>query len=248
MIELLHGDCLEAMKKLPNNCIDLCYADPPFFTQSKRKSRVTEFNDKWASLEEYVCWIKDRVKEIYRLLINTGSFYFHCDWHAGHYLKIMCDKVFGYDNFQNEIIWAYKTGGATKRRWNRKHDTIFLYTKSDKYTFNLERERIYYKKSFFTTKKDEQGRWYLDALPVDTWQIPSVINVSKERTDYPTQKPEVLLEKIIKASSNENDLVLDPVCGSGTTGVACKKLNRNFIGIDSNLEAIKISKERLGIK
>jgi len=156
-----------------------------------------------------------RIAELFRVLKPTGSFYLHCDPTASHYLKLVLDSIFcskGGD-FINEIIWCYRTGGATKRRWSRKHDTIFFYTKSDNFLFNCEKERVYYDKPFFNPKIDNQGKYYEDVLPVDWWQIPAVINVSKERLGYPTQKPEKLLERIIKASSNEGDLVADFFCG-----------------------------------
>jgi len=156
----------------------------------------------------------------------------------------MLDEIFGEENFQNEIIWAYRTGGATKRRWSRKHDSIYFYTKTNKYTFNLTKERIYYDKPFFSPQQDEQGRWYADVLPIDVWEIPAVINVSKERVGYPTQKPEALLEKIIKASSNKDDVVLDAFCGCGTTIAVAQRLGRKWIGIDISPTAIKVIKDR----
>lgn len=182
---------------------------------------------------------------MYRVLKPTGSFYLHCDWHAGHYLKVMLDDVFGMYNFQNEIVWCYRTGGASQKRWCRKHDTIFFYTKSNDYTFNLQKERLYYDKPFFTKLKDKTGKYYADVLPVDWWQMKAVINVSKERLNYPTQKPESLLTRIISASSNFNDIVLDAFCGCGTTIAVAHKLSRRWIGIDISPDAIALTSQRL---
>jgi len=199
----------------------------------------------WKPLARYLYYMMERLEACKRVLKPTGSIYLHCDWHASHYLKMVMDEVFGYENFQNEIVWLYRTGGGTKRRFSRKHDIIFFYSKTNNFVFNLERERIYYKKPFFNPQQDEKGRWYADVLPIDVWEIPAVINVSKERVGYPTQKPEKLLERIIKASSNEGNIVLDPFCGCGTTIVVAHKLNRRWIGIDINEQAIKVIKQRI---
>ena len=211
--KLICGDNLEEIPKLPKESVDLVYIDPPFFTHKQYEvvwgdeAEVRSYKDRWeGGIEHFISWLKPRVKAMYEVLKPTGSFYLHCDWHANAHIRIMLDEIFGEENFQNEIIWAYRTGGATKKRWSRKHDTIYFYTKSNKYTFNLTKERIYYEKPFFTSEKDEQGRWYADVLPVDVWEIPAVINVSKERVGYPTQKPEALLDRIIKASSNKGDV------------------------------------------
>ena len=184
------------------------------------------------NIDAYVGWLKPRLQKCYNALKPTGSIYVHLDWHAVHYVKVAMDEIFGMKNFQNEIIWCYRTGGATKKRFSRKHDNILLYSKTDDFTFNLYKDRIYYEKPFFDPKQDEDGRYYADVLPVDYWEIPAVINVSKERIGYPTQKPEDLLERIIKASSDEGDIVLDPFCGCGTTITVAQRLKRKWIGID----------------
>lgn len=174
---------------------------------------------------------------------DTGSIYLHIDPKMSHYIRLMMDDHF--INFQNEIIWAYQTGGASKKRWSRKHDTILFYTLDDKrYTFNTQRERQRYEKPFFGTSVDEQGAYY-DVIVRDVWNFKAVLNISKQRTGYPTQKPLDMLERIVVASSNEGDVVLDPFCGSGTTLVAAKKHNRRYIGIDVNTEALAVSQKRL---
>lgn len=250
--KLICGDNLEALKTIKSESVDLIYIDPPFFTHKqyevvwKDEAEVRSYKDRWeGGIEHFIGWLKPRVQLMYEVLKPTDSFYIHCDWHANAHIRIMLDEIFGEENFQNEIIWAYRTGGATKKRWSRKHDTIYFYTKTNKYTFNLTKERIYYDKPFFSPQQDEQGRWYADVLPVDVWEIPAVINVSKERVGYPTQKPEALLERIIKASSNKNDVVADFFCGCGTTIAVAQQLGRRWIGIDISPTAIKVIQERL---
>jgi site-specific DNA-methyltransferase (adenine-specific) len=184
------------------------------------------------------------LSELHRVLKPTGSLYLHCDVRMSAYLRLMLDALFGRANFRNEIAWAYRTGGAGKRRFARKHDAILFYTASDDYIFHPQRERVRYRKRFFSAQQDEHG-FYADVLLRDVWEIPAVINVSSERTGYPTQKPSTLLERIVAASSNEGDLVLDPYCGSGTTLVAAQKLGRRWIGIDASEEAVKAARKRL---
>lgn len=199
-------------------------------------------------LMAYLTMMCIRLIELHRVLKDTGSIYLHCDPTASHYLKIIMDAIFGPKNFQNEIVWGYRTGGLSKKRWAQKHDIIFFYTKTNKYTFNPIRERIYYDKPFFNPNIDDQGRYYADVYLRDVWddeEVKPVINVSKERIGYPTQKPESLLLRIIRASSNEGDIVLDPFCGCGTAIVAAQRLNRRWIGIDITHLAISVMKWRL---
>jgi site-specific DNA-methyltransferase (adenine-specific) len=182
--------------------------------------------------------------QLQRVLKPTGSLYLHCDAKMSAYLRLMLDALFGRDNFRNEIIWAYRTGGTSKKHFSRKHDVILFYTASAEYTFHPRRERVRYRKRFFGAQQDEHG-FYTDVLLRDVWDIPAVINVSSERTGYPTQKPLALLERIVAASSNAGDLVLDPFCGSGTTLVAAQKLGRGWIGIDVSEEAAQVTRARL---
>lgn len=182
--------------------------------------------------------------ELRRVLKDTGSLYLHCDVRMSHYLRLMLDALFGRERCRNEIVWAYRTGGAGKRHFARKHDAILFYTASDDYTFHPQRERVRYRKRFFDAQRDAHG-YYADVLLRDVWEIPAVINVSSERTGYPTQKPLALLERIIAASSNADDVVLDPYCGSGTTLVAAQKLGRRWIGIDASEEAVRMARARL---
>jgi site-specific DNA-methyltransferase (adenine-specific) len=182
--------------------------------------------------------------QLQRVLKPTGSVYLHCDVRMSAYLRVMLDALFGRAQFRNEIAWAYRTGGAGRRAFARKHDAILFYTSSDDYTFHPQTERVRYRTRFFGAQQDADG-YYADVLVRDVWDIPAVINVSTERTGYPTQKPLVLLERIVAASSNPGDVVLDPFCGSGTALLAAQKLGRSWIGMDASEEAVKLSKQRL---
>ncbi len=213
------------------------------------------------SLLAYLVSVTLRVVEIHRVLKPTGSFYLHCDPTASHYLKLILDTVFcplG-GEFQNEIVWCYSIGGKSKKRFGRKHDVILFYTKSDRYTFNPKGAAIPRKQnSHMKLKTDADGRqyqekkdrktgkvykYYLDEgkIAEDYWtDIETLNRGEKERLGYPTQKPEALLERIIKASSNEGDTVLDAYCGSGTTIFVANRLNRRWIGIDMNHQSISL--------
>lgn len=193
----------------------------------------------------YTIYMTLRIIELRRVLKETGALYLHCDPTASHYLKIVLDIVFGKDAFRNEIIWSYRTGGVSKKHWARKHDVILFYAKP-KYQHNPMQERIYYDKAFFTSKVDKTGKHYADVYLRDVWEdIKPLLNLSKERTGYPTQKPVALLERIITASSQEGDIVLDPFCGGGTTCEAAAKLGRRWIGIDIEPRARELLAERL---
>ena len=238
---LLCGDNLDILAKIPKESIDLIYIDPPFFTNKQYEvvygtnAERRGFSDKWkGGIEQYIEWLKQRVQLMYETLRPTGSFYLHCDWHANAHIRIMLDQIFGYKNFQNEIIWHYGLGGSSPKRFPRKHDTILFYTKTNDYKFYPEMVPASSQKMKGQFKKVD-----------DVWDIPSINNMAKERTGYPTQKPEKLLERIIKASSSEGDVVADFFCGSGTTLVVAQRLNRRWIGIDISPAAIKLAEERL---
>jgi len=217
-----------------------------------RVSQVMQAFEKFLGQSDmlaYLSMMAPRLIELQRVLKSTGSIYLHCDPTASHYLKMLMDAIFGKQVFQNEIVWCYKTGGATKRRFARKHDILLFYTKSETdYLFNPQKEKSYmmhtygFKKSDFQTDESGQYAW---VIAKDWWEIPSVGSADKQRLGYPTQKPEKLLEKIIMASSNEGDIVLDPFCGCGTTIAVAQRLNRHWIGIDITHLAITLIKHRL---
>ena len=204
------------------------------------------------SLLAYLVHMTQRIVEIHRVLKPTGSFYLHCDPTASHYLKLVCDAVFcgqGGD-FLNEILWCYKSGGASKNWYARKHDTLFLYCKGKNYTFNPQKEKSYMKPSSGknpaqTYYKDQDGSYTL-VYTKDWWTDIGMLSTdAKERLGYPIQKPESLLERIIRASSNEGDTVLDAYCGCGTTVAVAQRLGRRWIGIDITYQSIALILKRL---
>jgi site-specific DNA-methyltransferase (adenine-specific) len=313
------GDNLEQLPKLPDQCVDLIYIDPPF--NSNRNYEVfwgetkekRSFEDRHASTAAYIDFMRPRCVELHRVLKPTGSFYYHCDWHASHYVKIMLDQIFGENQFINEIIWKRTTShGDSKqgsKHFGRIHDTLFLYTRDPKkYIWNQQyvahnpeyieshyanidengrrymwdnitgpggaaKGNPYYEvlgvKNFWRYSQEKmktliaEGRVaippkgktprykrYLDeskGLPVGTvWDDISPVNSqAKESLGYPTQKPLPLLERIIKSSSNSNDIVLDAFCGCGTALVAAENLSRQWIGIDVSPTACRVMAKRM---
>ena len=245
--QLFCMDNLEFMKQLPDKCIDLIYSDILYNTGKKFK----DFDDNLGTPQEAIQWYEPRLIEMKRVLKDTGSIYLQCDYRLVHYLKVEMDNIFGIHNFQNDIVWCYNGGGISKKRFNRKHDNILFYTKSNKFVFNTQYQP-YNKNSAkrLLNKhrgKDKSNRINIGTPMIDWWtDIKCIVNPENvEYTDYNTQKPEALLERIIKASSNEGDIVADFFCGSGTTCVVAKELHRYYIGCDTNSRAIKLTRERL---
>ena len=194
----------------------------------------------------YLATMAIRIIEMHRILKPTGSLYLHCDPTASHYLKIVLDAIFGAKNFRNEIVWAYRSGGVSKNWFGRKHDIILFYTKNSRniHTFNVQKERSYnrdfkpYRFKGVEEFEDSDGRWYTMPSMRDIWEIDMVGRTSNERASYPTQKPIALYKRIIEASSNAGDLVLDPFAGCGTTTIAAEQLGRQWVGIDLTYLAI----------
>lgn len=268
------GDNLQIMQGMESDSVDLIYLDPPFFSNRHYEviwgddQETQSFGDRWeGGIEHYIGWMSERLKEMHRILKPTGTIYLHADFHAIHYLKIEMDKIFGVKKFQNEIIWSYGARATVRNSgFPQKHDSILVYNKTKNYTYNT----IYkpYKDQDFKryNKEDENGRYALikrkrsngevyygksyvkDGVPeTDVWDIPTMASTSKERLGYPTQKPLSLLERIIKASSNPGDIVLDPFCGCGSALEAADKLNRQYMGIDVSPTACPVVAKRLGI-
>ena len=209
------------------------------------------------AMKAYLTYMAQRIIEMHRILKDTGSLYLHCDPTASHYFKVLLDEIFGKNSFRNEIIWCYKRPSTPKQRQlPRLHDVIFWYSKGKKWTFNGDKIRIPYAKSSLDragyaanmSKMTDGGVVELKEggkLPEDWWDIPMLKGNSKESTGYPTQKPLALLHRIIKVSSNENDIVMDPFCGCATTCVAAQQLCRKWIGIDIEKQAADILVRRL---
>jgi len=316
------GDNLEQLKKLPDACIDLIYIDPPFnsnrnyevFWGETKEKRA--FEDRHESTKAYIDYMRPRCVELARVLKKTGSFYYHCDWHASHYVKVMLDQIFGENNFQSEIVWKRTSAHNDPNKYGNVHDNIFFYSGSKKgYTWNPQytpytQEYIddewqklpsgrYFKGENMLDPQNKmeeydfmgtKARWrtnaagmlehwnspqtevpnshgrillrkdgvprkrcrivFLDEMPgvpLQTWwgDISPLAGGSAERLGYPTQKPLLLLERLIKSSSNENDIVLDAFCGCGTALVAAQKLKRQWIGIDISPTACRVMAKRL---
>jgi len=262
------GDNLSLLKSLPDESVALIYIDPPFNSgkvqkrvnakaiavdaeQSERvgfqgKNYVLEvsgensYND---SFDDFLGFIRPRMEEAHRVLKPNGALYFHIDYREVHYCKVMLDEVFGRENFLNEIIWAYDYGAKTKSRWPVKHQNILYYVKDrDNYVFHQERcDRIpYMAPGLVTSEKAQAGK-----VPTDVWWLTIVSPTGKEKTGYPTQKPEKLLQRIIEVCTEEGDVVLDFFAGSGTTGAVAYKLKRKFIMADNNPEALEVIRKRL---
>lgn len=300
---VIRGECVSACAYLKEQGIqvDLVYIDPPFasgadyakkvyirrnpkiaqaITQAERELDIDElktfeekmYGDVWDK-EKYLNWMYENLMAIKSVMSETASIYVHLDWHIGHYVKILMDEIFGEDNFKNELIWCYKERESSKNYYNRKHDTIYFYTKSEDYIFNYkaiweeyskvtlkkfkftdengEKYRLRYKdgRNDPTEESDETYRQYLkDAqgtLPRDWFELAIVNQAALEREEYATQKPEKLLERFIKASSNKGMLVADFFGGSGVTAAVANKLGRRFIHCDIGLNSIQITRDRL---
>ena len=316
---LFVGDCIDGLSSLPDGIGDLFYVDPPFFSNRNyfanagKASQRKIFTDRWqGGLNEYCTWMESLLRECRRVIKNTGSIYLHCDHHASHYVKVLLDKIFGYANFRNEIIWkrqnAHNDWSQGARHFGRIHDVIFLYTASEKYVWNPVFapydtdyvERAYRFKEEGTGRRYALGdlsgpggaskgnpryaflgvtrNWrysearmqklleagmivqttsgsvplrkrYLDEMRgtqvQDIWDDIKPVNSGAEKVGYPTQKPRKLLERIISASSNEGDLLIDPLFGSGSSLLTASKLGRRWIGIDSSAYACSLTRKQL---
>lgn len=221
-----------------------------------------QYGDIWSN-DEYLQFMYERLIVMRELLSDKGTLFLHCDWHRCHQLKLILDEIFGGDHFRNEIIWSYSTLGRPTDRFAQKHDTIFSYGKTEDTFFNVEGAKIPYSEEYIKThfrdvddqgrqcrKRFDAGKWrtyYPDSgmIPNDVWDIPYENSMSKKRLDYPTQKPEALLERLIKSTTVEGDLVFDCFMGSGTTQAVAMKLGRRFIGADINLGSIQTTTKRL---
>lgn len=239
-VTIFHGPNEQVLPTIQDKSIDLIYIDPPFNTGKVQKNHAGSYQD---TFSDFDAWLTPKLLEAKRLLKDSGSFFLHLDYREIHYAKVLCDKVFGRESFQNEIIWAYDYGGRSKSKWSCKHDTILWYTVDPKnYTFNFgDMDRIpYMAPGLVGPEKAARGK-----TPTDVWWQTIVPTQGKERTGYPTQKPIQILQRIVKVHTNPGDTVLDFFAGSGTTGDAACGLGRNAILVDQNEEAIKVMKLRL---
>ena len=268
---LAHGDNMQFMKYLleekdMKGKLKLIYIDPPFFSKatydavihlktsdSAKTSPIKYFayDDTWQhDMSEYLKMLCRRLYLMKELLADDGTIWVHLDWHVVHYVKIFMDAIFGEDNFINEIIWHYKSGGSGKKHFARKHDTILVYSKTKKYYFAPAKEKSYnrgfkpYRFKGVKEYKDDLG-WYTMVTMKDVWNVDMVGRTSSERTGYATQKPEALLERIIEGATVEGDLCADFFSGSGTLAATCEKLGRKWICCDGSSLATSSTIKRL---
>ena len=270
MEKVIQGDCLEVLSTLGNETIDLIYLDPPFFTNNIQKLKTRDgnkeflYSDIWESHQEYTKFLFDRLKELHRVLKKDGSIFFHCDKNSAHIVRYLLDDIFGVKQFHSEIIWYYKRWSNSKKGLLPSHQTIYFYSKTKKFKFktlynsysettNIDQilqKRVKDKNGKTIYAKDENNKTISSdikkGVPLnDVWEIPYLNPKAKERVGYPTQKPILLLERIIEIASNKGDTILDPFCGSGTTLVAGKLNNRKVIGIDQSIDAVNLTNSRL---
>jgi site-specific DNA-methyltransferase (adenine-specific) len=267
--EILLGDNLELLPDFPDEAFDLVYADPPFNTGKRQVRRTLEtladangdrrgfggrryrtrvlaessYRDRF---EDYLGFLEPRLREIRRVLAVSGTLYLHLDYREAHAVKLLCDELFGRECFLNEIVWAYDYGARTRRRWPAKHDTILVYVKDpERYWFDshaVDREP-YMAPGLVGAEKAARGK-----LPTDVWWHTIVSPTGREKTGYPTQKPEGLVRRMVQASTRPGERCLDPFAGSGTLGAVARALGRGFVLIDESPEAVEVASGRLGLE
>jgi site-specific DNA-methyltransferase (adenine-specific) len=267
---LILGDNLKVMAALLpefEGRLDLIYADPPFFTNKLYTARIGRgedsrrplewqlaegYGDHWANMDDYLDFLYPRLALMYRLLAPHGTLYLHLDWHADACARVLLDELFGRDRLLNEVIWTYHGPSPIRRAFNRKHDTILVYTKGDHYTFNADAVREPYNpntvRTFHSSARAGFGKipnLERGKVPEDWWYFPVVARLHNERTGYPTQKPEALLERILLASSNPGDLAADFFCGSGTFPLIAARHGRRFLACDGTWRAVHTTRSRL---
>jgi site-specific DNA-methyltransferase (adenine-specific) len=264
--QVLLGDNLDLMPGFDDGSFQLVYADPPFNTgrRQRRLTLATEASDegdrtgfggrRYATrvvgessfadrYDDYLGFLEPRLREIRRVLASEGTLYLHLDYREAHYAKVLLDELFGRECFLNEIVWAYDYGARPKRRWPAKHDTILVYVRDpERYWFDAEavEREPYMAPGLVTAEKAARGK-----LPTDVWWHTIVSPTGKEKTGYPTQKPEGIVRRLVQASTREGDWCLDPFAGSGTLGAVCAGLGRRYVLIDSSPEAAAVMTARL---
>ena len=266
---VFHAENMAVLPRLPGAAFQLVYIDPPFNTGSRQERRTlrtssdvpgagdrtgfggrryrTEQTGRMSypdSFDDYAGFLRPRLEQARRLLTDSGTLYVHLDWREAHYVKVLLDEIFGRDCFLNEVVWAYDYGGRAKDRWPAKHDTILVYVKNRGSHFfdQVAVERVpYLAPGLVGPEKAARGK-----LPTDVWWHTIVTTSGRERTGYPTQKPEGVLRRVVSASSRPGDRVLDFFAGSGTTGAVAAALGRRFVLVDVHDEAIAVMRDRLG--
>jgi len=245
LFDVRRGDWLDLVRGLPPASVDFVYADPPFNTgksqrtppRAPRAGRVVEatYDDSWATMEEYISWLRERLEAMLSALKPTSLVAIHCDYRACHHIRLLLDEMFGADRFVNHLIWHYGLGGSSPRRFARKHDDVLLYC--------IEPDQYWFEPPMVpATSRRLRGQM---KKATDVLDIPSINNMARERTGYPSQKPIALLDVLVRACCPPGGLVLDPCCGSGTTLVAAARTGRRAIGFDRSDRAVACARERL---
>ena len=239
---ILHGDCLDRLPALTDalsqagEAVDLAYLDPPFATGKRQTGRDGHaYEDSWPSIEAWLDFMRPRLEGVIQTLSPTGAILLHCDWRTSHHLRILLDQLLGADHFQNHLVWQYGLGGSSPKRFARKHDDILYYTMSDK-TWHFDPPMVP------ATSQRLRGQM---KKATDVLDVPSINNMAHERTGWPTQKPIALLELLVDACCPPGGVVLDPMCGSGTTLVAAVGSGRRFVGFDRSEDAVAIARQRI---
>jgi DNA modification methylase len=262
------GDNLDVLPGLEDEAFQLIYIDPPFntgkaqtrktlqavpdeggdrvgFMGRRYRTRLLAESSYLDEFDDYLAFLEPRLREARRLLASSGTLYFHIDYREAHYCKLLLDEIFGRECFLNEIIWAYDYGARSRRRWPAKHDTILVYVKDPRhYHYDaaaVDREP-YMAPGLVTAEKAAKGK-----LPTDVWWHTIVPTNGREKTGYPTQKPEGIVRRMIQASTRPGDWCLDFFAGSGTLGVVAAKLGRRYVMIDCNPEAVRVIHARLKV-
>ncbi len=265
---VIHADNMAVLPTLPEESFQLVYIDPPFNTgRTQTRTRLKTVRDENGdrvgfggkkyrtealataayadTFDDFIGYMEESLRQAHRLLKDTGTLYFHIDYREAHYCKVLLDTIFGRDAFLNELIWSYDYGAKSKKKWPAKHDTILVYVKNPS-TYYFDSEAVdrepYMAPGLVTPEKVAKGK-----LPTDVWWHTIVPTNSKERTGYPTQKPEGIVRRMVQASTKPGDWCLDFFAGSGTLGAVAQSLNRNFILIDESPDAVAVMRERLGL-
>jgi site-specific DNA-methyltransferase (adenine-specific) len=263
---ILLGDCAELLPQFADGSFQLVYADPPFntgrtqrrttlettaapdgerngFGGRRYRSRVLSESSFADSYDDYLGFLEPRLREVRRVLADSGTLYLHLDYREAHYAKVLLDKIFGRECFLNEIVWAYDYGARPRRRWPAKHDTILVYVKDrERYWFNsaeVEREP-YMAPGLVTAEKAARGK-----LPTDVWWHTIVSPTGREKTGYPTQKPEGIVRRMVGASTRPGEWCLDPFAGSGTLGAVARRFGRRYVMIDTSPASVELMQARL---
>jgi DNA modification methylase len=259
MNHLYRGDCLNVLDRVADESVDLIYIDPPFFSQRYYETIWSEdagrfaFEDRWkGGIDTYIGYLMERIRKLHAKLKPTGLIYVHLDWHVCHYMKVEMDKVFGYGNFRNEIVWCYAGGGIPRNDFPRKHDIIFRYSKTDDYYYQAT-YRPYSNGTIQRGRTPVKGKYFARGLrkegtPMNDWwtDIPKITSpTDPQKLGYPTQKHVALLSRIVECSARPGDLVMDAFCGCGTTLEAAHLAGCGWIGIDISQSALRAARKRL---